>query len=81
MLQQIEIEKNVPLPKRHADNFDAMEVGDSFAVKVPEGKEISEVQRALAGLAKAYRTRKNSKRLFKTAQEVENNQVRIWRIK
>ena len=84
----IKIDKGVPLPPSHhalsgtsVYPFLQMEVGDSFAMPVPDGHDIDSWQSKLSGAARNFqRTVYGRGKQFATRRNAEGTEVRVWRI-
>lgn len=76
----IQIDKGVQMPTRQPRNdypFDQMEVGDSFAVAIPEGAKPASVARRMYAAVQAHiKSAANGK---KFAVRTMGGQVRVWR--
>lgn len=81
---EIQIEKNVPIPKAGAGRkpkypFEKMEVGDSFFAKVNGHKSAFTLQNSLLGVGRKFL--KENKKGWVLQSAVEGDGVRIWRTK
>jgi hypothetical protein len=83
-MTNIAIDKDVPLPDnrrrlpRTAYPFSEMQVGDSFAVPVPSGKNPSSFSAHMCTAAYQWGRTKNAK--FSVRIIDEKTKVRVWRI-
>jgi len=84
-MNEIKIEKNIPAPHGYETSgnykypFCDMEIGDSFFVESKNGR-IEGLRTALLMAGRSYKLRTNLSQVkYKT--KVENNGVRIWRVK
>jgi hypothetical protein len=76
----IQIDKGVQMPTRQPRNdypFQQMEVGDSFAVAIPEGAKPASVARRMYAAVQAHTKRAASGNKF--AVRTMGGQVRVWR--
>ena len=80
------IEKNIPYKRKGRKGhaifpFEKMEEGDSFFVSLDKGKNIASLRCQLHSNAKSYCLRNKLEWKFTTRIDIENNGVRIWRLK
>jgi hypothetical protein len=83
-MTDIIIEKGVPVPERkyreYKYPYQGMDIGDSFAVTVPEGRSSSSMRSQMYSCARAYCLKVEQEKKFKVAIEPPNK-IRTWRIK
>lgn len=89
-MTQIQIEHNIPLPARPKQvrkgrnrqyDFAPMEVGDSFAIPIPEGKGADKVKRNILISARAHSRQCGLARKYKAdIDPLDANRVRLWRV-
>ena len=75
-MEEFKIEKNIPIPQRRVYPFKKMEIGDSFFIPLPEGRNVQYLQSNLTWSARM-------KRIRVTTRRTEENGVfgvRVWRI-
>jgi hypothetical protein len=77
------IEKGVPLPSRRTKDallypFDQMVPGDSFAVTLPEGREIKWLRQRLSSSFASWAKRNARGAQAATRVEPDGRSVRIW---
>ncbi len=82
-MNEIVIEKNVPMPngRRQPKNdfpYAKMEVGDSFAVSVPEGAQVGQFSAKVRTQAHQWGKQNGAK--FSALLVDEQTKVRVWRV-
>lgn len=81
-MAEIVIEKNVPVPSGRQPKkyfpFDKMEIGDSFAVPVPEGAQVGEFSAKVRTHAINWGRQNGAK--FSVLLVDEQTNVRVWRV-
>jgi hypothetical protein len=74
------IEKNIPLASQKAYPFDQMEVGDSFAEKVPDGVDAGSCAAAMRSRAAVHGVRGGGAKFI--VRLIDNKAaLRVWRVK
>jgi hypothetical protein len=79
------IEKNIPIPYAPPSSypFEAMAVGDSFAVPL-EGSEyasLDSMKSSVSKFARLYSESVNEEKSFTIRTFKDKSQIRIWRVK
>lgn len=82
-MTEIVIEKNVPMPNGRRQPkkdfpYAKMEVGDSFAVPVPDGEQVGQFSAKVR--TQSYQWGKQNKAKFSVLLVDEQTNVRVWRV-
>lgn len=80
----IKIERNIALPPKRGNHgvcypFDKMEIGDSFSVPTPKHRKVQSFASTLSSCARSWANAHGKK--VKFTCRIQDNNVRIWRIK